>query len=374
MSESKVYIFFDVTSSNINRIVLPIANRLAASKDNKVIVLLENLVVKREVHLNEFNENISFLSFRDLPDTVLRIKEKYFVNFGYRIADLYFTFKFKKLGFKALQIQHGMYQDFLKRSFLGYFSNMKKKIFYIQCIGFLFSRFNLVLALYLMNKDLLKSYKINDYIRRNRSKLHNVHSDKLFIWGEKWKDWFIENQFYDNSIESIVIGNPDYHKFIKTDSEMKKTKVCYIAQTFCEDGRLQKSEYLKYIRAISGKFNKNLYVKLHPRSNKGLYKDVLKNGGEIDYDFPISNTYIGHYSSVLALAFNMTKSSVYLLEINNEIIPKYFEENADIVFDTVNEFQTHDFSQEIEIKERNIVEYFENKEENSLDLILQGIN
>ena len=80
---------------------------------------------------------------------------------------------------------------------------------------------------------------------------------------------------------------------------MISVNVCYIAQTFCEDGRMSKNDYVRIIQDLSKKFKKDLYVKLHPRSNVSLYSAVEENGGKLGYQYPTASMYIGHYLSLI---------------------------------------------------------------------------
>lgn len=372
MLKKKIYILFDVTSSNINRIILPIANKLIENEGAQVIILTESLIEIDSLDYASFNDLILFRDLQNIEIDFNDFNEKNFVTFGYRIADLYLTLVFKKMGFYTYQIQHGMYQDFLKRSFKGYFSNLLKKKYYLKCLLKLIFKGNLYIFLYIINKDLLKSYLINNFLKKNKSKLNFVKSDEIFVWGELWKDWFMKNHFYDENDKFIVTGNPDYHKFVYNKNQ-NDVKVCYIAQTFFEDGRINKSIILKYINVISDYFKEELYVKLHPRSNKLLFSSVLNNKGAIGYEFPKADIYVGHYSSLLALAMN-TNALIILIKINNEQIPNYFLDNADFVFETIEEFRTFKLSNQYIRKEKSINKYFLNTKINTIDLIIDNIN
>ncbi|WP_296635745.1 hypothetical protein [Polaribacter sp.] len=372
MLNKKLYILFDVTSSNINRIVLPIANKLIEAEGALVIVLSESLVETDSIDYTSFNSSIIFSTKKKININFNDFKEKKFVTFGYRIADLYLTYKFKKLGFYTYQIQHGMYQDFLKRSFKGYFSNMPKKKYYLKCLIKLVFTGNLYIFIYLLNKDLFKSYLLNNFLIKNNSKLDSIQSNKVFVWGELWKNWFMKNHFYKINDKFIIMGNPDFHKFVN-NKKQNDVKVCYIAQTFFEDGRIIKSNILDYIENISNYFQEDLYVKLHPRSKKSLFSKVLDNKGKIGYEFPKAEVYVGHYSSLLSLAMN-TNALIILIKINDEEIPDYFLNNADFIFETIEDFKLFKMPNQYKPKEKNINKYFLNTNIDTLDLICENIN
>lgn len=139
----------------------------------------------------------------------------------------------------------------------------------------------------------------------------------------------MDNHFYEATDTSTTVGNPDYHTFIKGKrTPMQKDKICYIAQTLVEDGRMDRADYKHIIDGLATAFGERLMIKLHPRSDKTIFEKVLACGGSLHMDFPICGTYLGHYSSLLALAAN-ENSKVYLLEVNNEEIPSYFTAVAD---------------------------------------------
>ena len=357
MTKNNIIVFFDVTASNINRIILPIVNILSKRKHNKIIILTEKIINQKQIKQDKFLEAPQFLNFNDILRKPTKKHNLFFVTFGYRIPDLYFTYQFKKRGFKTIQVQHGMYKDFLKRSITGYFLDLNRKFYYLKKTIFFLKKFNPVIFLYLINKDFIKSYTINTLIKKNQSKLEKIKSDAVFIWGESWRQWFIDNHFYTNESNFEVIGNPDFHKFIY-QKKVISVNVCYIAQTFCEDGRMSKNDYVRIIQDLSKKFKKDLYVKLHPRSNVSLYSAVEENGGKLGYQYPTASMYIGHYSSLFALALN-SESKVVLIKVNTEEIPDYFKSNADYYFESYTNFLEQEHFKRKKTK-RSIDKFFKN--------------
>lgn len=367
---------FEVHFSNINRYVTPFVNSLIEKGVAKNYYVIYPGFVDADKIEKPSNSKIEFLNVNDyfkLESQNLR-PQRLFFNYSYRLADLYWTYKFKKLGFFCFQQQHGMYADFLKRSFLGYFSTIKRKLYYFKYLAFFGMRLKGTIFLYLLNKDFIKSKRINSRIKAQKSKLSPVQSDHVLIWGEFWKDWFIENQFYNPEDEFTVIGNPDYHKFIINNQlPFKEDEVCYIAQTFVEDGRMESNDYRQIIGSLAKALGGRLTVKLHPRSQKELYGAVIDNGGSLTYEFPVSGTYIGHYSSMLALALNMN-AKVFLLEVNNEEIPHYFKETCDAVFFEIRSLIDTITNQNNISSKKEISYYFENKSEHPYELIARAIS
>jgi len=76
-----------------------------------------------------------------------------------------------------------------------------------------------------------------------------------------------------------------------------------------------------FLSKLSSLDVENIYIKLHPRSDLSLYKSdrfVL-----LPDVIPHVDTYIGHYSSLLALTSNLNAQQ-YLFEFKNHPVPDYF--------------------------------------------------
>ena len=368
-------LIYEVHFSNINRYVVPLAKHFIENSITKeVVVIYDSFVESEKIELSTL-QNVSHNTAKKefIKHKNVKNSKTVFFNYSYRITDLYWTYKFKKTGVYCCQIQHGMYAEFLDRSFLGYFSALNRKLTYLKYLFSFLLRFDFTIFLYLFNKDFLKSFKINEIIEERKNKILPVQSDHVFVWGDYWKEWFIKNHYYFSEDSFTTIGNPDYHTFIKyNEYEMQREKVCYIAQTFVEDGRMEKNDYKKVIDQLADSLKDRLIIKLHPRSDKSIFENVLKKGGEIMYDFPITGFYVGHYSSVLALAINVD-SKVFLLEINNEEIPYYFRNSANKVFskqdDLVNAILENDNS----VGSKQISYYFENMDRHPFEIISNKI-
>lgn len=368
-------LIYEVHFSNINRYVVPLAKYFLEKSIAKEVVIIYDTFVE--------NDKISLGSIKNLSHTTAKkefVKHKketnkkvVFFNYSYRITDLYWTDKFKKAGVYCCQIQHGMYAEFLERSFFGYFSALNRKFTYLKYMFSFLFRFKLTIFLYLFNKDFLKSFRLNDFIEKRKRKIVPVQSDHVFVWGDYWKEWFIKNHYYFSKISFTTIGNPDYHTFIKhNDYEMDENKVCYIAQTFVEDGRMERNDYIKVIDQLADALKERLIIKLHPRSDTSIFKRVVENGGEITLEFPITGFYVGHYSSVLALAINVN-SKVFLLEINNEEIPDYFRNSANKVFSKSEELVKAIIENDDSVGSKQISYYFENIEQHPFEIICNKI-
>ncbi len=365
-------LIYEVHFSNINRYVVPLAKYLIENLITKeVVIIYDSFVESDKIDLSGLS-NVTHNTVKDEygRHKKLPLENTVFINYSYRITDLYWTYRFKKLDIYCCQVQHGMYAEFLERSFLGYFSAIGRKLTYLKYLFSFLLRFEPVIFTYLFNKDFLKSFKINEYIEKRKGKIIPVQSDHVFVWGEYWKEWFMKNHYYFSEDFFTIIGNPDYHTFIKHSKfKMQPEKVCYIAQTFVEDGRMEKNDYKKVIDKFADTLKDRLIIKLHPRSDKSIYEKVLETGGEITFDFPISGFYLGHYSSVLALAINVENSKVFLLEINNEEIPDYFRNSANKVFSEQDDLINAILENIDSVGAKQISYYFKNIERHPFEII-----
>ncbi len=369
-------IIYEVHHSNFNRYVIPFANFLIDSNVAEEIEMVYDSFVEADKIEVDRSSKIGHRNVRDAYRELKATENKQvaFLTYSYRITDLFWTYKFKKLKAHCFQQQHGMYAEFLERSFLGYFSVIPRKVTYLKSMLFFFLTGRWAVFLYMLNKDFLKSSRVNHVLENKLQKyISPVLSDHVFVWGDYWKEWFVSNHFYPSTDRFTNIGNPDYHKFIKGKIRTRLSgKVCYIAQTFVEDGRMDQSAYLDLIGEIALGLKDRLIVKLHPRSNRELYKAVLSGGGELTLDFPLTDVYIGHYSSLLALAVN-EDTRVYLLEVNNEEIPDYFSNSADAVFSQVSSMLGAIDSGMESRSQRNISYYFQNLEEHPSSIMARSI-
>jgi len=362
-------IMMDVNSSNCNRLITPLANYFVENNIAKEVAISYDSFIKgSELDDSKYASGVYKIKSTAEFKTISNSKNKsktILLTQGYQISNLYWTCRYKKVGLQSYQYQHGMYAEFLKRDLLGYFSSIKKKIIYLKYLLYFVVRFE---------RGIIKSLKINEKIKNSyKESLKPVLSNHLFVWGEYWKQWFVDNHFYASTDDGTVVGNPDYHTFIKGKKLVKDTnKICYIAQSYVEDGRMKREDYMKVINTFSQVFKDRLIVKLHPRSDTSMYKLVETNGGELTRGFPMPDVFIGHYSSLLALPIN-EGARVYILEMNNEETPVYYKKSASLVTKDIDELIETLNSDKRSKNPKNIAHYFKNLEEHPYEIISEKI-
>ena len=100
--------------------------------------------------------------------------------------------------------------------------------------------------------------------------------------------------------------------------------ICYLAQTSVEDGLLPIGNMKSFLDELEKCLQHyNLVLKFHPRSDRQMYNVLLSNkhlGSVIAWDeasFPEADMYIGHESTVVARAMDITAKTM-VVRLNPE--------------------------------------------------------
>lgn len=344
-------IIYEIYQSNFLRYVLPLTKKIIEKHAPLKVVFLGDSFLENDllVQLPEFkNGNILLWYTKDLKNKLKgnpNINIIAYLNFSYRIPDLYWTMFFKRRNVPTYQVQHGMYVKYLKRSLRGVFSQTYRNTIYLK---YLFkiplqlqSSEKIKTFLYLLNKDFINSSFLRRYF--SSKDFTEIKSDTIFIWGEYWKKWFKETHYYNTDDNFVVIGNRDYYNNIAILSGPIQDSICYICQTFVEDSRMSKIQFNQFLKVLAKTIKetpeKLFQIKFHPRSNKTLYKELLELSNVKEaIKFPKCKKYIGHYSTILSLAFS-EYSSVCLWTFEGHDIPSYFINLASLVTNDMSEMQ-----------------------------------
>ena len=151
-----------------------------------------------------------------------------------------------------------------------------------------------------------------------------LRGECAFVIGEHWRDYYHDNYGYDKE-RIYVMGNHDLDD-LDLNAEVEDA-ICYIPSVHVEDGKVQKEVFDDYLRYLKNSIpaGTKMYIKLHPRSNKKLYTDILGEENIIyisGKELPYVNTYIGHNSSLLSKA----------LQISGKLILWGFKEEKDLFY------------------------------------------
>ncbi|MFM5897393.1 MAG: polysialyltransferase family glycosyltransferase [Dolichospermum sp.] len=279
--------------------------------------ILKKLPVNSEIIYSGFpsktNINHKLTTFE--PDALIVMAQ--------RIPDSAYVSIAKTLNIKTFMFQHGLYIPFSKREPSLFFKKFVKSLRYIICVLTIAETIKEDKIKYLQYyiKNLVSGQNITGLIDKDK-----INVDKVLVYGNFWKEY--HHQLFGYSDESqYVIGYPDLIKVKDISSLPQENSICYIAQTLVEDGRLSRDIFLDFIKILSSCISndKKIYIKLHPRSDLSLYKQ-LKEFNKAEFcnnNIPHCTHYIGHYSTLVAV-IAMVNTNVLLWNFEGHEIPSYF--------------------------------------------------
>ncbi|WP_417360034.1 hypothetical protein [Gallaecimonas pentaromativorans] len=266
------------------------------------------------------------VSKRTIEKKLLESRASTLIVNAQRLGDTAFVTVAKEMGIKTGMIQHGMYVPFMKRE---RFFLVKKAI---KTLRYFIYSFIISKALDRKFNEVLKCF-LNTFVKggiyKDSIPFHEeVNTDYVLVYGPYWKDYH-RDIFGYRSAQMFDLG---YHELSKIDEtknkKMEPMTVCYIAQTLVEDGRLARQLQESFLDALEKLKGVKVVIKLHPRSNRAMYEG---RGFRLEEKrgVPHCPLYIGHYSSLLALAGSV--STMVLFEFPGHEIPEYFSRNAAVV-------------------------------------------
>jgi hypothetical protein len=250
---------------------------------------------------------------------------------GYRVPDIVWLAVCNNLGIKTIYFQHGFDISHVKRKIVSVLREYKKVVKYYIAI--------LKLSFYLGVNPLIFSLDYMKFIAFGADFKGSLFED-VRLWPTKF---FVYSGYYINfwknkigiSEERIeVIGATDLMNVDETKCRNYEHSVCYLAQSFVEDGRITKPQFKKIIdqyRVLALAVDK-LYIKLHPRSDLSLYNVLadMDNVELIREYFPYSSIYISHYSSTVFLARHLS-NNVIIHNLPDDPSPEIFKEVASFI-------------------------------------------
>lgn len=289
----------------------------------------------------------------DANKIISKWKPKSILLFAHRFLEYMFTIEAHKAGIMIFNFQHGFYMDSTVISSLS-LNNLIKVLrkkganfkIYLRCLFNIsdksFFRFTQRLIDFIKFKSI---YKV-----MNNAYGKSCNADVSFIFGNYWKEYYVK-QYLEKHTAFVVVGYPELegtnmnvpHGYFENE---KLPVVCYLAQTSVEDGIIKKVDFDVFLSTLQQSLNNiNLIIKLHPRSNKELYRALLdfpyskRTKIWAETEFPLTDAYIGHESTVVARALTLTnRVLVYRLK-TDRISP--FERFTDYVSATSSEFNNN---------------------------------
>ena len=163
----------------------------------------------------------------------------------------------------------------------------------------------------------------------------------FYIYSEFDKNLFAKKYGFNKNVMKVT-GSIDLYNYYSIINQKRFNAPCYLAQTFVEDNRIPEilfENIIAFYVNLAKEVN-IFYLKLHPRSNIDLYKNLtsLSNVIVLRNEFPNCSVYIGHYSSTLFLARYLS-GCVIIHDIESETIPKMYQLSATLISKNLNEIK-----------------------------------
>ena len=265
------------------------------------------------------------MSKTNLDKLTLQYPPKCLIATGCRVPDMWLYSYMRKLGVPSFFVQHGLWSDELEHIplYQVVYKKFNKLYLYTKYVYFL-AKLNKLpfLCMYDYYKSLF-TYQINipesKYLSGDDLKV-----DYVFSYDESWDEYY-KVHFGYNKNQMLYMGNPDFLLIKGKDMRQKEDAVCYICQSFVEEVRLDPTALDTFMRQLNEcASGKKIYIKMHPMTDMKYYKSISSyENVEFTKDFPICRAYIGHYSSLLAVAKQIS-DDVLIWKFPNHHMPPYF--------------------------------------------------
>lgn len=263
--------------------------------------------------------NIAALLVRVAPDVLVFTAQ--------RVPDSAFVSVARQFDIPTVMFQHGLYVPFLRRAPLFVFTRAAKMWRYIRFAGVIAKAHGHSRVRYMT--ELGRVFLLGKPYAKARIDHERLNVDRVLIHGEYWRSWHSDKYGYRPD-QQVVVGYPDFERLHATRKRERTEALCYVAQTFVEDGRMQRSRYEAWLELLGNALGgRRLIVKLHPRSEEDLYAGIVaREGVTLSRDIlPRAVAYIGHYSTLLVLTPFITRN-LLLWELEGHDIPEVLQRVA----------------------------------------------
>lgn len=241
-----------------------------------------------------------------------------------RIPDMEMILHAHRIGIKTIMIQEGVIfeganiNDISVSNIVSSLKFIPKTLYYFWILDRM-CRYDKRSYVQLLKEILIKKHNITRIVAHYFSPF--LIGDYVLTMGEYWSDYYRNTMLYPED-RIRIMGDHDLDGFNVT--EEKEEAICYIATVLVEDGSRTRDEFNVFLDALANNVDKKtkLYLKLHPRSDRALYKILDQHNVEVIQKgaLPSTTVYIGHRSTLLARA---------LYESDNLIIWKFPNEKED---------------------------------------------
>lgn len=327
----KRYLFFDTTWNQILRVGSLVSKEM---KDVNPNIQTYGLVFEtsgKKIDPSKdkqfFNDFLVTTSISEVEAYINKIKPDIVVFAQNTTPDLGAIYFSQKIGAKIIMMQHGLLYDGASLNnvrvgeILAAMKMAKKTLAYLNIMRVMCKKDGKSFGKLIKN---IISEKENVTTTVQNFFNPPLRGECAFVIGEHWRDYYHDNYGYDK--ESIyVMGNHDLDD-LDLNVEVEDA-ICYIPSVHVEDGKVQLDVFNEYLKCLKDAIpaGTKMYIKLHPRSNKKIYTDVLGEENIVyisGKELPYVNTYIGHNSSLLSKA----------LQISGKLILWGFKEEKELFY------------------------------------------
>lgn len=325
------YGFFDMNLMGITRYPSLIAHEILNQKNDSSFFFFyeqEGSLSEEEalaiLPVNSKLIKVQSISGYSIKRIIAQSKIKILTVMAQRIPDTAFVLGAKESGVYTIMFQHGLYIPFIKRE-TSLLIHQVKKVFrfvcYVNAVASLVDK-NFIATLY----NYIQVFIFGKNIKQTSLPYQKLNADHVLVYGDYWKQYHKDVFGYALSQQDVV-GYPELKSLTNENENISAEGVCYITQTLVEDGRLARKILIDFMKALSQSCQEKkltLTIKLHPRSDLTLYKELA---GVVVFEkkrFPISDLYVGHYSSLVAKAAFIT-NNILLIDFPGHDIPEYIK-------------------------------------------------
>lgn len=323
--------FFNYLGEEIDRIPLKIIAELYKQNSfDHIILLYSKGRIKSDIsslYRGVVIIRLSLLDQREIQRVIKAYPPQKLVVITETIPDMYILSIFNKLSIQTFLIQEGLLVPFLERlPFWKLMIHKATKILQYSLWAKYLSKagkgsyFSVMKDLYRIHISGNKYLSKSKILQASRSIAGNA-----FIFDDSWDSFFINIYGYQKK-QLIHVGEFDYMQLAEIRKKNQEDSICYICQTLVEDGRYPINKFDKFLKILDYCLSKDvkLYIKLHPRSKIEIYSILSRRENVVlTNNFPNCRKYIGHYSSMLSLAYQCSPY-LFLWYLENHGIPDYF--------------------------------------------------
>lgn len=323
------FLFFDTTWSQLLRVGNLVSKHMKESAEVQTYGLVFETSGKKfdpSKDAQSFDDYLVTTKIGEVEDYIKKVKPEVVVFAQNTTPDLGAIYFSQQIGAKVVMMQHSLLYDgaTLNNVRIG------EILAALKMTSKTFSYLNIMRVLCLKEKKsfiglIANIIKVKKDVTTTVQNYFNppLRGECAFVIGSHWVDYYHDNYGYDKD-KIYIMGNHDLDDLVEKPIEHA---ICYIPSVHVEDGKVQKDVFDAYLRCLKAAIPEGvkMYIKLHPRSNKQLYVDVLGEEGVIyltGKDMPYVDTYIGHNSSLLSKA----------LQISGKLILWGFKEEKDLFF------------------------------------------